>query len=320
MTDLIARKNGLLLSTVLLVASMLLTASAFSEDRLKLRIIMSGHSLTDPIPVPIRAIVTAAGAGPDLVIDASTIPGSPMEWRWENKATPDAKADIADYDLLVLTERVPLSNTLPYHNSESVALRWLNHAYRFGADGSGAETLLYASWVDIDSGPEAENPYKDAERHIPWRQRLPLEFSRWMEILDYVNLHLPDGARPMRMIPAILVFAAAYDDIIAGNAPGLIDIAQLFEDNIHVNRKGAYLAALAHYAVIYSLDPRAVSIDVGLSHTLTAEQASWMQEVVWDVVQTYEALESRRQNAEFTSKDLQACIWKDLRHVTPSCS
>nr|WP_314262197.1 hypothetical protein [uncultured Devosia sp.] len=308
-----------LASAALAGALILAPVATFAQDRLDLRIVMSGHSLTDPIPVPLRALAIQAGASPDVVIDGSTIPGSPMEWRWDNPATPNAKTDIANYDLMVLTERVPLSNTLPYHNSTTSALAWLDNAYRHGAGGKGAETLLYASWVDIDSGPGAENLYGDEERHIPWRERMPLEFARWLEIADYVNGNLPDGAQPMRVIPATLVFAAAYDDIIAGKAPGFTDISELFLDTIHVNGKGAYLAALAHYTVIYDLDPRGMSNDVGLPETVTREQAAWMQDVVWEVIQTYRSLDDRRRSASLSSESFQACIWQNLRHAAPSC-
>jgi hypothetical protein len=314
-----ARWCGLLATALMAIALIVGPTRADAQDRLGLRIIMSGHSLTDAIPMPLRALAIAAGAKQDVIIDASTIPGSPMEWRWEFPSTPDAKADVAKYDLLVLTERVPLSNTLPYHNSTTIALTWLDHAWRNGANGSGAETILYASWVEIDSGPDAENPYEDEERHIPWRERLPLEFARWMEIADYVNVNLPDGAAPMRIIPATLVFAAAYDEIKAGKAPGFTEIDDLFQDNIHVNWKGAYLAALAHYAIIYDRDPRGLPTDIGLPQSITPEQGAWMQELVRDVVTTYQSLEERHIEGGLAAEALQMCVWQNLRQLAPSC-
>jgi hypothetical protein len=110
---------------------------------------------------------------------------------------PNARTAIGNYDLLVLTERTSLSGTVPWHNSASEALRWFRHAHSNGANGEGAETILYATWVEITSGPDYENPWNDPEGHIPWRERLPLEFVRWMEISDFVNAHLPEGAAPM---------------------------------------------------------------------------------------------------------------------------
>lgn len=284
--------TGRFAATLCLLAAVLGTAQmGMSEQRpLTLRVIQSGHSLTDPIPDPLRALV-AAGGNSGAVIDRSTIPGSPMEWRWKNAPgyqQPDARGDIGDYDVLVLTERVPLSNTLPWHNSEEEALRWFTHAWKEGNGGKGAETVLYATWVDIDSGPNAENPYDDPEGNIPFRDRLQLEMKGWEKIQSHVNANRPAGSPPMRMIPGPLLMAALYDAIRAGQAPGLSKISDVFSDSIHLNDLGAYYIALAHYAVIYDRDPRGLPNRLGLSTSPSRELATWMQNTVWRIVTGYE--------------------------------
>lgn len=255
------------------------------------RVIQSGHSLTDPIPVVLEKMIRASG-GPNTVMARSTVPGSPMEIRWKNppgSELPDARARIGDYEVLVLTERVPLSNTLPWHNSPGEALRWFNHAWENGNGGRGAETILYATWVEIDSGPGYENPHRDPEGNIPWRERLPLELARWAQIVDHVNANRPTGSPPMRLIPGPLIFAAVHDEIAAGTAPHLTNISQLFSDNIHVNDDGAYLISLAHFAVIYGRDPRELPEKAGKPQALHPETAQWMKELVWQVLTDYDA-------------------------------
>jgi hypothetical protein len=227
-------------------------------------------------------MVAFAGARA-AVIHKSTVPGSPMEVRWATPPgydQPDARHDIADYDTLVLTERVPLSNTLPWHNSIEQGLLWFTNAWTKGNDGKGAETILYATWIDITSGPGAENPHNDPEASIPFRERLPIEMARWESIQDHVNEIRPSGSPPMRMIPGPLLIAAIYDEIAAGTAPGLTDISDLFSDGIHLNDLGNYYIALAHFAVIYDRDPRGMQNMGGA----TPEQARWMQELVWRVL------------------------------------
>lgn len=253
-----------------------------------LRVIESGHSLTDPIPPMLEGMIRAAG-GPAVTITKSTIPGSPMEWRWNNapEFDPDARADIGDYQILVLTERVALSGTMPWHNSQGEALRWLTHAWENGDGGKGAETILYATWIDLGSGPDFDNPYKDPEAHIPFRQRLDLELAGWEEIATSANANRPTGAPELRMIPGPVIMAAAYDDIAAGAAPGLSDMAELFADGIHVNDLGAYLISLAHYAVIYGRDPRGLPANIGQQTPPDAATATWMQDLVWRVVTSY---------------------------------
>lgn len=267
---------------VLCTLAMLPTAIVSQERPLTQRVIQSGHSLTDGILEPLRQIVKSEG-GNAVVIDQSTIPGSPMDWRWNNTpccGQPDARYDIGRYDTLVLTERVPLANTMPWHNSPDEALRWFANAWTKGNDGNGAETILYATWVEIDSGTNSENPNNDPERHIRFRNRLPLEMERWEAILNHVNQNRPAGSAPMRMIPGPLLMAAIYDEIAAGRAPGLTDISDLFDDDIHLNEQGSYYIALAHFAVIYGRDPRGMQ---NLGGT-TPDQARWMQELVWRVL------------------------------------
>jgi hypothetical protein len=252
------------------------------ERPLTQRVIQSGHSLTDGIFGPLRDMVRLAGNNA-VIIDKSTDPGSPMDWRWNNppgSGQPDARHDIARYDTLVLTERVPLSNTMPWHNSLDEALRWFTNTWTNGNDGRGAETILYATWVNTDSGPNHENPYDDPEGKIIFRDRLPLEMVRWETILDHVNKNRPEGSVPMRMIPGPMLMAAIYDEIAAGNAPGLADISDLFADSIHLNELGNYYISLAHFAVIYGRDPRGMQNLGGA----TPEQARWMQNLVWRVL------------------------------------
>lgn len=253
---------------------------------LDIRVIQSGHSLTDPIPEKLIVMLRASGVSTPVVA-RSTIPGSPMDWRWNNPATPDARAGIGNYDLLVLTERVPLSNTVPYHDSGENALKWFTHAWTEGRGGKGAETVLYATWVSIDSGPDAENPYKDPEGNIPWRERLPLEMARWEAIADEVNERRPEGAPAMRIIPGPLIMAAIDEAITDGTAPGLKKLSDLFIDEVHINSRGAYLIALAHFAVIYGRDPRALPDRVD-PHDPQPELAAFMQDLVWRVVTDYE--------------------------------
>ena len=248
---------------------------------LERRIVLSGHSLTDPIATPLETLGIAAG-GPRGRVERSTIPGSPLDWRWNN--TPngaDARAEIARFDVLVLTERVPLSNTMPWHNSPDEALRWARHAWENGAAGQGAEVLLYASWVSLV--PEREGAGSDPEGHLPWRERLDLEAPRWQEILDHVNAHRPEGVPPMRLVPANRVMAAVHDAIAAGDLPGLGGIEALFSDDIHLSEVGAWLVALTHHAVIHRADPR--GLPGPMRPPLPAETRDALADLVWQVVQ-----------------------------------
>ncbi|MCC6002532.1 MAG: hypothetical protein JJU19_16980 [Pararhodobacter sp.] len=243
------------------------------------RVVLSGHSLTDPLPEPLERLVRAAG-GPRGVIDRSTIPGSPLDWRWNNPSEPvDARVRIADYDVLVITERVSLSGTRRWHNSDDWALRWARHGWENGAGGAGAEVLLYATWVAFESNPPADS--HDPDIALPWRERLDREYAEWQAIMAHVNANRPEGAAEMRMIPATLVMAAVYDAIAEGQAPAeLSDIGALFRDSVHLSPLGAHLVALTHYAVLYGRGVHALPAPQDVSAGLW----SWMQDLVTAVV------------------------------------
>lgn len=288
------RRRGLLRLAAAGAAVPLLPHTARTEPGFPrpfdLNVIQSGHSLTDPIVPMLDAIVAAAGGRSGLRrIDRSTVPGSPMDLRWNNRnpGLPDARERIADYDVLVLTERVPLSNTVQWHASEEMALRWFAHAWAEGSGGAGAETILYATWVPVDSGPDRDNVHNDPEAHIPFRERLPLEMARWEAIRAHVNANRPTGAPQMRMIPGPLVLDAVAEATAAGNAPGLDRIDALFSDDIHLTDAGAYLIALAHYAVIYGRDPRDLPARIGKPGQPAQELSVWMRDLVWRVVRAY---------------------------------
>ena len=265
-------------------------AKTGTERPFDLRVIMSGHSLTDPIPIPLTAMVQAAGgaAAEGMRIDADTVPGSPIEIRWNERGrTPDAREDLANYDVLVLTERVPVRSAMQWHRTKELSLDWFNLAWTSGNGGRGAETVLYASWISTTSGPGNQDSYDSEEQTIPFRERLELEMGSWQEIVDHVNRNRVEGSPPMRAIPGPLVMAAAYDAIAAGTSPGLTAMTDLFEDSIHVNYLGGFLIALAHFAVIYGRDPRSIPDLRGEGNWPSRDQADWMKQLVWDVVRAY---------------------------------
>lgn len=262
------------------------------ERPLDQRVVLSGHSLTDVVEWPLKAMAQAAGgpAADAELIDRSTTPGSTMKYRWQpdSKMDIDARLGMAKYDTLVLTERVPIRSAIMWEETEKYALMWFEHAWKTGRGGRGAETIFYASWVGIGSGPGNTDPYDmPDEGQIPFRERLDLEMRAWQDVADLINAKRPEGSPRMRVIPGPKIMAAIHDAIAAGTAPGVSAMQDLFKDNIHPNRKGAYPIALAHFAVIYGRDPRTMPVIRGEEGWPSAEQQDWMKALVWDVVSTY---------------------------------
>ncbi|RYI24001.1 MAG: hypothetical protein EON48_07655 [Acetobacteraceae bacterium] len=111
--------------------------------------------------------------------------------------------------------------------------------------------------------------------------------SSWQAVADLVNRKRPSASPAMRVIPGPKIMAAIHDAIAAGSAPGIANLQDLFEDNIHPNRKGAYPIALAHFAVIYGREPHAVPTLRGMEGWPSPDQQEWMKDLVWGVLRDY---------------------------------
>jgi hypothetical protein len=264
--------------------------------------IHSGHSLTDPLFYPhwpgqyvnLMSSVTGIPAWQlsNVTIGKSTAPGSSMMYRWDNKISngaPDARLDIANWEVLSITEVVPLAveggNTQSWYlnrlqQQRTYLSNFVNNAWSNGNGGKGAPTLLWTTWTSIDG--------KDG----PFREMLDSQGKEWEAMQEYANKNRPAGAPPVYIIPGHKMMARIYDDIQKGIVPGISDIKQLFSDNIHTNELGAYAIAMIHYACMFNKSP------IGLPNQLipnppantpipTPEFAGYVQRMVWEVVTTY---------------------------------
>jgi hypothetical protein len=127
---------------------------------LNIKQIHSGHSLTDPLfgqPWPgqyVNLLTQLRGVWAGVDIGKSTIPGSPMSWRWNNPTSTDARLNIANWELLSITEGVPLAyeggNTQQWYlnqiqEQKNYLSLFVNNAWRNGNNGNGTPTLLWTT-------------------------------------------------------------------------------------------------------------------------------------------------------------------------------
>lgn len=258
--------------------------------------IHSGHSLSDAYgsnPWPGRLILATAtriGDRAHRTVHRSSIPGSPLRWRWSHVGGPDgdARKNIDRYELLVTTEGVPFNPNAAEFKADTLEWldRWVDHAWKNGNNGKGAEVMLYSSWTFWrHSGPP---PKYDREHDIPFRERLNRDGARWEQMQDSANANRPGGMPPIYMIPGHRMMMRIYDDIAARKAPGMVSIGDVFSDDIHLNNLGQYAITCLVYAVIYQRDPRELPNRLDAkADKLTTEQAEYFKNVAWEVATTY---------------------------------
>jgi Secretion system C-terminal sorting domain len=269
---------------------------------LNVKQIHSGHSLTDPLFYPhwpglyvnLMGVENTLPAGQlfDAMVGKSTVPGSSLKHRWNTPigfGSPDARLNISNWELLSITERVPLNyeggNTQQWYlagiqeQKEYLSL-FVNNAWNNGNNGNGSPTLLWTTWTNLDNSDG------------PWRQMLDIQGKEFEKMQDYANSKRPSDAPPVYIIPGHKMMAKLYDDIQLNLVPGITNINQFFSDNIHTNELGAYAISMIHYACIFNKNPD------GLPNKLlpNAPQntpipspalASYLQTMIWDVVINY---------------------------------
>ncbi len=268
---------------------------ARTASPLTVRQIHSGHSLSDSYgahPWPGRLILATEsrpGTRPYDTIHRSSIPGSPMRWRWDHPSDyPDAKQNIDEFELLVITEAVPLLVNEDVFRDDTLYFldQWVSHAWASGNRGKGAEVMLFSSWTYWQHS--GEPPEYDDEADIPFRQRLDLDGARWERMQDNANANRPEGMPPIYMIPGHRLMMRLYDDIAAGSAPGLTSIGDVFADDIHLNDLGQYAITCLVYAVIYQRNPQELPNRLAVPEDrLSAEQAKYFKKIAWEVARDY---------------------------------
>ncbi len=264
--------------------------------------IHSGHSLTDPLFFPhwpgqyvnLIANVNSLQGWQlfDKMVGKSTVPGSALKQRWEDEVgfdSPDARLDIANWELLCITERVPLNfeggnsqqRYLDGIQEQKLHLSlFLNNAWNNGNNGKGTPTLLWTTWTNLDNS------------NGPWREMLDIQGAEFERMQDYANENKPSSSPPVYIIPGHKMMAKLYDDIQNNRVPGITNINQFFGDNIHTNEIGAYAISMIHYACVFNRSP------VGLPNNLlpnapqgtpipSPELALYLQTMIWNVVTNY---------------------------------
>lgn len=254
-------------------------------------IFMIGHSLFGPTNPQMLSEVLSDR---NIRVDAQIINGAPLSYNWENGGKAEGlnarrALPTGAYNVVILTEAIPLANQIEFNDSAGYAQRYYDLAIRSNPE---ARVFLQETWHDLRSGSGIEIEY-DKQDDVPWLERIEKDLAEWHSIVEAVNTSRPPEAEPMRLIPAGQAIARLTDEIAAGSVPGLSRIEDVFHDTIHPNDLGFYFLTMVQYASVTGENPE------GLPRRLKDKwgkpfkspnpaQAQRLQQIAWDAVQAYE--------------------------------
>lgn len=252
-----------------------------------------GHSLvSETLPNMLNSLIDAQGGSGQ--VDYQLINGAPLGYNWQNGASAqgmNARTALASgrYDVLVLTEAVPLDSQIAYWDSKGNALNYYRAAIAGNPD---AQVYMYETWHDLRSGTGVDVPYDTGDSRS-WRARIEADIAKWEGIVDHVNANRPEGAKAMLLVPVGQAMLNLLDAIDARQVPGITSIQQLFGDSIHPNSLGFYFVAMVQYATIFGVNPADLPSATfnqfgGAYQAPGAALADALQAIAWATVNAYD--------------------------------
>jgi Secretion system C-terminal sorting domain len=273
-----------------------------------------GHSLTSPLfgPWPGQYVELVADENGlqgwqimGTMVGKADLPGAWLTMHWNYTSSPcwpncyelnsNPASEINNWELLIVTENFegPANNSL--NQSRENLLNFVNNSWQNGNSGLGAPTMLWTNWPGIDGSAYFFDGYGISESSdgsaVGWRQMLDFldeggmgGTNGWKAMQDYVNDNRVSGAPPVYMIPGNRMMARFYDDVEANAVPTITHVNQIFTDGVHTNNIGAYMITMIHYACIFGQSPVGLSNNIHPDVTIDSNLATYIQEMVWDVV------------------------------------
>jgi|GEM_PF-2015553 len=261
----------------------ILALSLVSAQARELRVYMIGNSLTDNVNYDgFRKL--AESRGHTHTWGRSMTPGAPIFWHWTHEPTftqppfgPWKKA-LAEYPW----DAVTLQPFSTYTNELVAAKKFLSFIEKKNA---AAQVFIYAQWMTRDKG----------DFDVAWTQpggTAPGTRDYYERFVLDLRAACPN-MKPCRIIPVGHAMYLLNQKIKAGQVPGFRDIREVYNDGIHLNNIGAYIAGLSFFATLYGETPIGLPAEPyqpqpgHRGSIITSELARIIQETVWETVATH---------------------------------
>ncbi|TXI00236.1 MAG: hypothetical protein E6Q73_08950 [Pseudorhodobacter sp.] len=243
-------------------------------------VLMVGHSLFGGNTALLTEGALREMVGPS-VVETQIINGSSLAYNWDNSANAegvDARARLAarPADVLILTEAIPVAGHIQWSDTAGNVAKFAGLAREANPE---VRVYLFEGWPS--RSPDG-SPKDDPDAKLPWRERLVKDLPLWQGAAG-------DG---VSIIPAGQALALLDDEIAAGRVPGIDSLDAVFSDDIHLNGKGQYFAAMVIAGAVAGKSPEGLPAKltrawVSRDAHLTEDQATALQRVAWQALQAY---------------------------------
>lgn len=223
-------------------------------------VVMVGHSLFGSTgPDMLHAALSARVEA--VEVQAQIINGAPLKYNWEQSRSAegiDAREVLPTGQAtdLILTEAIPLANHLQWSETGVYAQAFAELAR---AANPEARVWVQEGWHSLNSGTGVAVPHDD-NAETPWRVRLQDDLGAWEDIV--ADLRGSGETQSAQLIPAGQALGALSDAIDADDVPKLDRIADVFDDDIHLNALGHYFVSMVQFAALTGSEP------TGLPHVI----------------------------------------------------
>jgi hypothetical protein len=266
--------------TLIISIVMLTLAGAQAKE---LRVYMIGNSLTDNVNYDGFKNL-AESRGYTHTWGRSMTPGAPIFWHWTHDPAFTRppfgawKKALTEYQWDAITFQ-PFST---YDKELEAAKTFMEVIEKKNA---AAQVFIYAQWMTRDRG----------DFDMAWTQ----PGGTATGTRDYYETFMHElrkacpNMKPFRLIPAGHAMYLLNQKIRAGQVPGFHDIREVYNDGIHLNNVGSYIAGCSFFATIYGESPVGLPAEPYQPQpghrgtTITPELARIIQETVWEIVATH---------------------------------
>ena len=276
--------------SVIALAALALAGSAatnFAGQPQTKRIYMIGNSLTDNVMYQGFQRL-AESRGHTHVWGRHMIPGAPIWWLWEHADSGFNQHPFGRHQQALTQyewDAITLQPFSMYSKEIEHARKFIELAIRRSPN---VQFFIYAQWMSRTSGDFDLYWLKTELQRDHWGCGFKAHYET---LVRELRRDLPD-IKPPRLIPAGHAMYLLNQKIKAGLVPGYASIFDVYNDGIHLNNVGGYIAGCSFFATIYGETPVGLPVAEGYAQEpgnmrhapLGPELARIIQETVWETV------------------------------------